>query len=67
LNGKVKAESENNSRLSEAIKNLRDTCFGFVGRCSTQLREIFHYVGAPLGEVKYVPDDLLGALGWVEG
>jgi hypothetical protein len=52
--------------LSEAIKNLRDTCFGFVGRCSTRLCEIFHSVRAALGELKYGPDDLSGAVGWVK-
>jgi hypothetical protein len=31
------------------------------------LREIFHSVGATLEEVKYAPDDLPAALGWVEG
>lgn len=67
LKQKVKAESKKNSRLTEGIKNLRDTCFGFVARCSTRLCEIFHSIGVALGEVKYAPDDLPRALGWVEG
>lgn len=64
---KINAESEKNSKLTKAIKNLRDSCFDFVARCSTRLCETLHSVGAALKGEKYAPDDLPGALGWVEG
>jgi hypothetical protein len=53
-------------KLSEAIKNLRDICFSFAFRCSSRLREIFHSAGVASEEAKYAPDDLPGALEWVE-
>lgn len=67
LKHKIKAKSEKNSKLAEALKNLRDSCFGFVPRCSTRLHEIFHPIGVASEEIKYAPEHLPGALGWVEG
>jgi hypothetical protein len=37
LNQMVKAEAEKSFKLSEALKTLRDTCFGFATRCSSRL------------------------------
>jgi chromosome segregation ATPase len=66
LKDKVKAEVEKSSKLSEALKMLRDTCSGFVARCSLHLREIFSSVGAMSGEEKYSTDDIPKALEFVE-
>jgi chromosome segregation ATPase len=38
LKMKVKTEAAKNTRLSEALKNLHDTCFDFVTQCSSRLR-----------------------------
>jgi chromosome segregation ATPase len=57
LKFKIKAKGENNVKLSEAIKCLRDTCSSFVARCSSRLREIFHSVGAAYEEAKYASND----------
>jgi hypothetical protein len=37
-----------------------------VARCCSRLQEIFHSIGAASIEDKYTPDDLPGALEWVE-
>lgn len=66
LEVKIKTEGEKNLKLTEAIKSLRNTCFGFVSQCSSRLREIFYSVGAASEEVKYAYHDLPRALGWVE-
>jgi hypothetical protein len=66
LKDKVKAKAEKSSKLSKALKMLRDTCSGFVARCSLRLREIFSSVGAISEEEKYSADDILKALEFVE-
>jgi hypothetical protein len=63
---KIKAEGEKNVKLSESIKCLHNTCFSFVARCSSRLREIFHSIGAAYEEAKYASDDFSRALEWVE-
>jgi hypothetical protein len=55
---KVKTEVEKNTKLSEAFKNPRDTCFGFITRCSSRLGDIFNFVGAVLEEAKQSPDNI---------
>lgn len=55
LKQNVKKKKENNSKLAEGIKNLRDTCFAFVARCSMRLCEILHSVIVALDEVIYAP------------
>jgi hypothetical protein len=63
----VKIKDEENSKLTEALNNLRDTCFNFVAWCSTRLHEIFHSIRAALEEASYAPNDLPSALRWIEG
>lgn len=63
---KVKIEAEKNFKLSEALKNLQDMCFGFVTRCSSQLRSIFNSVGVALEEAKHYADDISKPLDWIE-
>ena len=63
---KVKIEAEKNSKLSEALKYLRDTCFGFASRCSSRLQNIFNSVGATSEEANHFADNILKALEWIE-
>lgn len=63
---KVKTEAEKNSRLSEDLKNLQDTCFGFATRCSSWLQNIFNSVGATSEEAKHSADNIPKALEWIE-
>jgi hypothetical protein len=66
LKDKIKAETENSSKLSEALMLLRETCSGFAARCSTHLRENFSSVGAISGEKNYSVEDIPKALDFVE-
>jgi hypothetical protein len=63
---KVKTKAEKNSKLSEALKNLRDTCFNFVTRCSSWLRDILNFVGAASKETKHSPNNIPKVLEWIE-
>jgi hypothetical protein len=38
LNMTIKAEAENNLKLSETLKALRDKCFGFATQCAARLK-----------------------------
>jgi hypothetical protein len=66
LKDKVKAEAEKNSKLSEALTLLQETCLGFAARCSSRLREIFSSVGAISGEKNYSTEDIPKALDFME-
>jgi hypothetical protein len=66
LKQKVKVEVEKSSKLSKAFRVLRDTCFGFVTRCSSRLREIFNSVGTVLEDVNHSTDNIQKVLEFVE-
>jgi hypothetical protein len=65
LKMKVKTKAEN-TKLSEALKNLRDSCFGFATRCSSRLWENFNSVRAASEEAKHSPKNIPNALEWIE-
>jgi phage host-nuclease inhibitor protein Gam len=50
LKEKVKTEVEKSSKLTEALRMLRDTCFGFATRFSLCSCEIFNSVRAVSGD-----------------
>jgi hypothetical protein len=62
LKQNVEAKVEKSSKLSEALRMLWDTCFGFATRCSSRLREIFNSVGAVSEDVNHSIDNILKAL-----
>jgi hypothetical protein len=66
LKEKVKAEVEKSSKLSETLRMLRDTCFGFATWCSLRLRKIFNSVKAMSREANYFADNIPKALEFVE-
>jgi chromosome segregation ATPase len=43
---RVEAEAEKNMKLYESVKDLRNKCVEFVGRCADRLKGIFNSVGA---------------------
>jgi hypothetical protein len=47
LKMEVKTEAEKNTKLSKALKYLRDTCFGFVTRCWSRLRPWGRFLTLP--------------------
>jgi vacuolar-type H+-ATPase subunit I/STV1 len=66
LNARVEAEIEKNVKLSEAITNLRDRCFGFATQCFARLKGIFNFVRAASEEVTPSTEDIPGALEHIE-
>jgi chromosome segregation ATPase len=66
LNLKVKVNVEKNFKLCEALKTLRDKCFGFATHCSSRLRSIFNFVGATSEEANHSAKDIPKALEWIE-
>jgi hypothetical protein len=66
LNLKVNDEAKKNFKLSEALKRLRDRCFGFVTQCSSRLWSIFTSIGAASEEAKNSVDDIPMVLDWIE-
>jgi hypothetical protein len=66
LNATIKAEVENNLKLNETIKTLRNKCFSFSTQCITRLKDIFNSIGAVSEEVNLSAEDIPGALRCVE-
>jgi chromosome segregation ATPase len=66
LKVRLKVESEKNSKLSEAVKALKEKCFEFASQCTARLRSIFNSVGATSEETSLSAEDIPGALGCIE-
>jgi chromosome segregation ATPase len=46
LQAKCKAKADNNTRLQESLKELRNKCLEFGSRCVQRLKKVFSSVGA---------------------
>ena len=66
LKAKVKAEAERNTKLHEAIENLRNKCSDFATRCINRLKGIFNSVGATSEEINPSTEDIPGAFEHIE-
>jgi hypothetical protein len=66
LKAKVKAEAERNTKLHEAIENLRNKCYDFATRCINRLKGIFNSVGATSEEINPSTEDISGAFEHIE-
>jgi hypothetical protein len=66
LKQKVEAKVETSSKLSEAFRVLRDTCFGFATQCSSRMQEIFNSVGVVSKDANHSADNIMKALEFVE-
>jgi hypothetical protein len=62
----LKVEAEKNSKLSEALRALKERCFNFASQCTTRLKNIFNSVGAASEEINFSAEDIVGALECVE-
>jgi DNA repair exonuclease SbcCD ATPase subunit len=60
LKSKVEAEAERNTKLHEAIENLRNKCSDFATWCINRLKVIFNSVGATSEEINPSAEDILG-------
>jgi hypothetical protein len=61
-----KVEVEKNTKLSEAMRALKERCFNFASQCTARLKIIFNSVGAASEEASFSADDIPGALECVE-
>jgi hypothetical protein len=66
LKARLKVESERNSKLSEAVKALKERCFEFASQCTARLRSIFNSVGAASEETSLSAEDIPRALECIE-
>jgi hypothetical protein len=62
----LKVEVEKNTKISEALRALKERCFKFASQCTTRLKSIFNSVGVASEEASLSVEDILGALEWVE-
>jgi hypothetical protein len=62
----LKVEAEKNTKLSEALRALKERCFGFGSQCTARLKSIFNSVGAASEEASFSAEDIPGALECVE-
>jgi hypothetical protein len=46
LKATLKVATEKNTKLSEALRALKERCFKFASKCTARLRSIFNSVGA---------------------
>jgi hypothetical protein len=66
LKARLKVKSKKNSKLSVAVKALKERCFEFASRCTARLRSIFNSVGAASKETSLLDEDIPGALECIE-
>ena len=62
----LKVETEKNTKLSDALRALKEKCFEFASQCTAQLRSIFNSVGATSKETSLAAEDIPGALECIE-
>jgi hypothetical protein len=62
----LKVEIEKNTKLSEALRALKERCFNFVGQCTTRLKSISNSVGAASEEANFSAEDIPAAFECVE-
>ena len=66
LKARLKVESEKNTKLSEALKALKERCLEFASQCTARLRSIFNSVEAASKETDLSAKDIPGALECIE-
>jgi predicted nuclease with TOPRIM domain len=62
----LKVVAEKNSKLSEALRALKERCFNFARQCTTRLKNIFNSVEAASEEANFFTEDIHGALECIE-
>jgi phage-related tail fiber protein len=62
----LKVEAEKNTKLSEALRALKERCFNFASQRTTRLKSIFNSVGAASEEASFSVEDIPGALECIE-
>jgi chromosome segregation ATPase len=58
LQAKCKAEADNNTKLQESLKELRNKCLEFGSCCVQQLKKVFSSVGASFEDITPLTEDI---------
>jgi hypothetical protein len=66
LKATLKVETEKNTKLSEALRALKERCFEFASQCTARMRSIFNSVGAASEETSLSAEDIPRALECIE-
>jgi chromosome segregation ATPase len=66
LKATLKVETEKNTKLSEALRALKERCFEFASQCTARLKSIFNSVGAASEETSLSAEDIPEALKCIE-
>jgi DNA repair exonuclease SbcCD ATPase subunit len=66
LKAKVEAEAKRNTKLHEAIENLRNKSSDFATQCTNRLKGIFNSVGATSEEINPSAEDIPRAFEHIE-
>jgi hypothetical protein len=62
----LKVEAEKNTKLSEALRALKERCFSFASQCTARLKSIFNSVAAASEEASFSTEDIPEALECVQ-
>jgi chromosome segregation ATPase len=66
LQAKSEAKAENNTKLQESLKDLRNKCSEFATCCVHRLKGVFSSVGASSEEIAPLAEDIPKALEHIE-
>jgi hypothetical protein len=66
LQAKCKVEADNNTRLQESLKELRNKCLEFGSRCVQQLKKVFNSVGASFEDITPSAEDISNTFDHIE-
>ena len=66
MQAKAEAEAEQNTKLHESLRDLRNKCMDFATRCVNRLKEIFYSVGASSEEIAPSAEDIPKAFEHIE-
>jgi hypothetical protein len=58
LQAKYEAEADKNTKLQKSLKDLRNTCLNFGGRCVQRLKEVFSSVGASSEDITLMCEEV---------
>jgi hypothetical protein len=67
LQTKYEAEATENTKLKQSIKELRDICLNFGGRCVQRLKKVFNSVGASAEKFTPSAENISSTFEHIEG
>jgi chromosome segregation ATPase len=67
LQTKYEAEATENTKLKQSLKELRDICLNFGGRCVQRLKKVFNSVGASAKKFTPSAENISSTFEHIEG